>query len=212
MDYQFLKEKHRNIRQQQEKSLSIRIHRSLSWLKKAEQETDNDAKFIFLWICFNAAYAGDFGQQLSERGRFKDFIQKLVDRDKDKQLYDLLFKEFTGSIKELISNKYIFEPFWKALREHDASNQWEERLQKSVYFATKVIDEKKTELLLSVVFDRLYVLRNQLIHGGATWQSELNRVQLKDGTKMLGKLIPVILSIMIEETELGMGDIMYPVI
>ncbi|MEE9446010.1 MAG: hypothetical protein V3V19_10145 [Cocleimonas sp.] len=58
----------------------------------------------------------------------------------------------------------------------------------------------------------MYVLRNQLIHGGATWQSELNREQVKDGTKMLEKLIPVVLSIMIEETELEIGDIMYPVI
>ena len=57
MSYSKLKDKHRSVRDDQEKSLSIRIHRSLSWLGKAEQETDEDAQFIFLWISFNAAYA-----------------------------------------------------------------------------------------------------------------------------------------------------------
>ena len=31
------------------------------------------------------------------------------------------------------------------------------------------------------VFDRLYVLRNQLVHGGSTWNSGINRTQVRDG-------------------------------
>ena len=42
-------------------SLALRTHRGLSWLNRAEQsEDDPDAKFIFLWIAFNAIYAQDF--------------------------------------------------------------------------------------------------------------------------------------------------------
>ena len=38
---------------------AIRIHRSLSWLKRSEVEIeDMDAKFIFLWISFNSIYSG----------------------------------------------------------------------------------------------------------------------------------------------------------
>lgn len=29
-------------------------------------------------------------------------------------------------------------------------------------------------MILSILFDRLYVLRNQLVHGGATWNSDVN--------------------------------------
>ena len=131
--------------------IGVRIHRSLSWLKKAEQETDNDAKFIFLWVCFNAAYAGDLGQQLSERGKFTDFLKTVVDKDKANQLPDLLFKDFSDQISVLISNKYIFEPFWRAVREQGASNQWKEKFKQSIHFATRVVAEQKTELVLSVV-------------------------------------------------------------
>ena len=46
--------------------------------------------------------------------------------------------------------------------------------------------------VLSIVFDRLYVLRNQLVHGGATWNSQVNRQQLRDGVAILGTLVPLI--------------------
>ena len=36
----------------------MRTHRALSWLNRAEQESEDlDARFIFLWIAFNSAYS-----------------------------------------------------------------------------------------------------------------------------------------------------------
>ena len=41
-------------------NLTLRSHRGLSWLQRAEMcDDDPDAKFIFLWIAFNAIYAQD---------------------------------------------------------------------------------------------------------------------------------------------------------
>ena len=34
--------------------------------------------------------------------------------------------------------------------------------------------------VLSIVLSRIYTLRNQLVHGGATWDSSVNREQLRD--------------------------------
>ena len=212
MDYQTLKNKHRDKRDNQEASLSMRIHRALSWLNKAEQEEDTDAKFIFLWICFNAVYASDLARDLTERGSFLNFLNKLVDADKDQKIHGLLFKEFSGLIRVLISNKYIFEPFWRAVREQDQSNLWESQFQRSIQSATKAVMTQETDKVLEVIFDRLYVLRNQLMHGGATWQSDLNRQQVIDGTAILEKLLPIILDLMIDQTEFEIGDILYPVI
>ena len=41
-----------------DESFRIRIHRSISWVKKAKAlpEDDIDLKFISLWIAFNCAY------------------------------------------------------------------------------------------------------------------------------------------------------------
>src|SRR3546814_18722561 len=60
----------------------------LSWLRRAEAEqTDEDVRFILLWIGFNAAYAGDVEASRviaiteGERGLFQAFFATLVGFD-----------------------------------------------------------------------------------------------------------------------------------
>jgi hypothetical protein len=39
---------------------ALRVHRALSWIRRAKaEEQDHDVRFILFWIGFNAAYAGD---------------------------------------------------------------------------------------------------------------------------------------------------------
>lgn len=73
---------HRRARDGQPGPLRVRIHRAISWLTRAEQETTNpDARCIFLWIAFNAAYACEFGFEQAERQRVKQFIDKRLALD-----------------------------------------------------------------------------------------------------------------------------------
>ena len=45
---------------QQRSPFTLRMHRSLSWLQRAEAAgEDDDVAFVCLWIGFNAAYAQD---------------------------------------------------------------------------------------------------------------------------------------------------------
>ena len=51
-------------------NLNLRVHHALSWLKRSElAEDDDDGRFIFLWIAFNAAYACEIDEHcgLSEQ-------------------------------------------------------------------------------------------------------------------------------------------------
>jgi len=87
MHFQRLKDLHRQTRDQSAPELSLRIHRALSWLHKAElSENDLDAQFIFLWISFNAAYAVDVDLEYrtTENGMFRQFFESLVRLDEDK--------------------------------------------------------------------------------------------------------------------------------
>ena len=96
----------------------VRIHRALSWLRRAEQELeDPDARFIFLWIAFNASYAHEFGHEEAEREQLSRFFARLLTVDGDGRLHALLFQRFSGPIRTLIDNRYVFAPFWRALRE-----------------------------------------------------------------------------------------------
>lgn len=192
-------------------STQVRLHRAISWLRRAEAESEDlDTRFILLWIAFNAVYAKEFGFEHTEREKLELFISALLAVDDKKKLHRLLFKQFTGPIRTMIQNKYVYEPFWKAYREYDSSNQWEERFKRSIQVALRSLMNDETGVVLSIVFDRLYVLRNQLIHGGATWNSSINRSQLKDGASILMALVPQIVSLMIDHPDLDFGGVLYP--
>ena len=208
-----LKDRHRQIRDQEPDALRLRIHRALSWLIRSEQEhTDPDLRFVLQWIAMNAAYAREFGREETERTRAKAFLDTLVALDTQQRLHQTLFQQFTGPIRTLIDNKFTFEPFWTAMRTHDASNRWEEGFANSKKAAFAAVMQGDTTKVLGIVFDRLYVLRNQLVHGGATWNSQVNRAQLTDAVAILGTLVPLIISVMMDHPAQDNGDALYPVV
>ena len=55
LNYSQLKNRHRQLREQAPTNLTLRVHRALSWLQRAEMAEDEDGQFIFLWIACNAA-------------------------------------------------------------------------------------------------------------------------------------------------------------
>ena len=69
-------------RDQFNEDFKLRIHRTLSWLQRAEQaqlEQDLDSQFIFLWIGFNAVYAKDLGAGIRsvDKGLFVQFLHRI---------------------------------------------------------------------------------------------------------------------------------------
>ena len=60
---------------------------------------------------------------------------------------------------------------------------------------------RETAEVLKTVLVRLYTLRNQLMHGGATWGSSINRVQVRDGRAILGSVLPVMLALMMRQPQ-----------
>ena len=213
LSFDTLKQRHRAVRDGQDADAATRLHRAISWLGRAEQESgDTDACFIFQWIALNAAYAREFSHDQSERDRFRQFVATLVGLDAQRSLHQALFSEFSGPIRTLIDNRFVFEPFWTALREHDPSNRWEASFAGSRKAAMAAVLGQDTSTVLSIVFDRLYVLRNQLVHGGATWNSQVNRQQLRDGVAIQGTLLPLILAVMLEHPHHDFGEVLYPVL
>jgi hypothetical protein len=213
MDSTTLKEAHRHIHDAQPGSARVRLHRAISWLDRAEQEDqDTDARTLFLWIALNAAYAQEFGFENAECEQLRRFFDALLAHDTEGSLQDILFKQFAGPIRTLVANRFVYARFWQALREHDSSNRWADRFATDQRLALQAVVERRTDVILSIVLDRLYVLRNQLVHGGATWDSQANRAQLRDGAAILGQLVPAILQLMLRDDAPELGDVAYPMV
>jgi hypothetical protein len=124
-----LKTRHRAIRDQQPEALRLRLYRATSWLARSEHEVDDfDARLIFQWVALHAAYAREFGFEQNECDLVKQFVEKLLGINREEHSQEVLFRQFTGPIRTLIDKRFVFGPFWKALREHDSSGKGEEQL------------------------------------------------------------------------------------
>lgn len=215
LDHQSLKARHREVRDRFPHSLSLRVHRALSWLQRAEQETrDNDACFIFLWVAFNAAYANQVPVSLSssERTQFQGFLERLIETDADNLLYELVWERFSGPIRLMIDNQYVFQPFWDYHNGLLSEEAWQSAFKKSKTAARRALGKMDTLKVMAVMFDRLYTLRNQLLHGGATWNSGVNRSQLSQGAEIMGRVVPVVIHLMMNDYQRVWGDPCYPVV
>ncbi|PQV57939.1 exodeoxyribonuclease-5 [Defluviimonas denitrificans] len=106
LKFSALKEKQRAIRAGFPETMGLRVHRAISWVGRSEAcDGDDDARFLFLWIAFNAAYADEREFQSiapGERAAFLDFFGKLVALDKEKKVYKALWQRFTRTRELLV--------------------------------------------------------------------------------------------------------------
>ena len=214
MSHAALKKRQRKERDSYPPNLALRVHRALSWLERAEQCEDIDARFIFLWIAFNAAYANEIGNQErhSEQKVFDLFLEKLLDLDKARVLYELIWTEFPSSIRMLLNNQFVYQPYWDYHNGQLDEAQWKSRFKRAMVSAHKALASQDTAIVLSIVLSRMYTLRNQLVHGGATWNSSINRDQLRDCAAFLGKMVPFIIQLMMDNPGTLWGAPSYPVV
>ena len=196
-----------------EENFAIKLHRSISWLKRAENEIDdNDAKFIFLWISFNATYTGleSIKNQTYSRKVWNKYFEILIDHDKDRHIYEYIWKTFSSKIRLVLRNQYLSASFWKNYnnnREIWADEQ--EKLKKKV---NKALANQDSVSIMIILFDRLYVLRNQIFHGHSTWNSKVNREQLNLCTTLLAEIIPIFMTIMLRNPSVDWGKLVVPVL
>ena len=214
-----LKDKQRELRDGFPLPLTLRVHRALSWLRRADAEhEDLDVRFILLWIGFNAAYAGDLDRALdgagasNERARFDDFFAALVRMDSNNRIYSVIWDRFSQKIRLLLDYRYVFAPFWRHHTGEVGGGGWEITFEAAKRAANRALADRNTPVVLSILFDRLYVLRNQLVHGGATWDSSANRNQVRDGAALLGCLLPVFIDLMMDNPDCGWSMPNYPVV
>lgn len=196
-----------------EEELRTRLHRAISWLGCSEEQVaEPDLHFLSLWISFNACYAIELTEAESkpEREKFKLFISTLLRHDTAGHVFSLLWNTFKGPVRLLIENPFVFRPFWNFHR--GEAEEWEQTFKKSNDDALRCLSGNKVDELLHIILDRLYVLRNQLMHGGATFRSKVNRNQVKDGAAILAMLVPIIIQIIMEHPEEDWGRLLYPVI
>ena len=191
----------------------LRIHRAIRWLERAEKEgSDPDAAFIFHWIAFNAAYARDMprDERVSEASEFLTFIERVVFVDKNRIIANYVILKTSPTITALVNNQYVFRDFWRYKNGDSGASNWKRNLSRDYRRLSSQFGRGDTVGILRTLFDRLYVLRNQLVHGGATWNSSVNRSQVEDGARIMAFLVPAFIDLMIDNDHLFNDPPYYP--
>ena len=153
--------------------------RANSWLDKAEKGLkgigkDITTQFIFLWIGFNAIYAGDPGENLRDEDEIKKYFQNLLDCNEAKDtIYNVIDRNILKEKIEFLENN-ISLPLWNI---------------------------ESTEDMLCYIFQPLLALRDRLVHGFEIWDCKLKKNQLTNSTKIMHTLLPVFIDIMLKIPE-----------
>lgn len=197
----------------EKESFLLRLRRAISWLGRAQQiekdvkSTDKelDTQFIFLFISFNALYGREPKKSLGSKKEIEKYFENLLKCNEKPK--DSIYKIISGVLKEnfdsLRNNIFVSRNFWNKEMGIDR--------ERDIPFPGW--KTKFTKEILCCVFQRLYVLRNQLMHGASTWGKTGNKDQLIDGAEIMHYLLPIFIEIMLkipEDKWKEWGEIWYP--
>ena len=192
------------------------MRRAESWLARADRAAREGEKagdgadgvgfacerFLFLWISFNAAYGYEVIEDETrasypkEKEKFTKFFYEVVRRDREGIIRNILWEQYSGPVRVLLRNKYVFKPFWESVRGAPGDPEWKQQFDKEKRHANRALANGNVDRVLEIVFLRLYVLRNQMFHGGTTFAEGWGRDQIRDGSRIMAALVPAILAIM----------------
>ena len=195
---------------------ALRIWRAISWIERAEKEQgDPDVQFILYWIAFNAAYAQKIGDVPRERALFDRYFDRIIELDRigKRKIDNAIWNMRSDWIEGFIDNRFVFQRFWDFHNnpDDDKCDDWEPYFEGENKRIRDAIYTRNIEDTLSILFgSRLYTLRNQLVHGGSSWNSNLSRTQVNDGVEILKSLVPIFIDTMMDDTNQDWGHSHYP--
>ena len=188
------------------KDFTVRMGRVETWLDRADRARksgDPDVAFVLYWITFNAAYARDPSSKSNNLHAIQQYFGDLVKVDRQNTVGQAIRDECRDRIETLVEIEYLIDSYWEyantPYRAKSPTNDWTKILnddRQSIRDAFRSDSCENTRQILQIVFERLYVLRNQLMHGGAQFDSYYNRDSVWDGVHIMERLVPIFLRIM----------------
>ena len=194
----------------------LRIYRALRWADRgleASEANDPDAACIFYWIAFNALYARrlDDNSEHLERQQFHGFLDRVRALDRERSISSALGKCWAKAKRDLIDNQYVSWGYWAGEPGWSDKDRLREDFERECSDASQAAVRGDHGAALRPLFERIYVLRNQLQHGAATPGGRVNRQQVDAGAEVMSRLIPKLIAVIIDNPDEDWGKVYFPV-
>lgn len=194
--------------------LRIRVHRACGAIGQAEsleavgEASSNDAALVFRWVALNALYGrwdGERGAPVPDRRALDSFTSEAARVDSSGRLGSTL-AELREEARSLLESPFLIERFW-------SDQEWDRvrpQRGRAAKFGGEVV-EKRTGAAMHRLLISVYFLRCQLVHGGATLGSSMNREVVEPGSRVLALATGQLAALVIEHgTEMKWGEVCYP--
>lgn len=176
---------------------AIRMHRVCKWLGEGQalQEAGRaDMAFVAFWIAFNALYAQweEGGGEQNEMGRMKACVVRLLRLDGEEFLYGWIIS-CRRDIEAIYDDPFLSHYFWQKVMQTPPRLEVDWQAIAPTFSrgseAQRLRQTGQLQRITEGFLGRAYVLRNQLVHGGATPGSKVNREQVDRMTPVMGRFI-----------------------
>ncbi len=182
-----------------EQSLAERLERAESWITAASSlhTTQLHERFLFLCIALNSLLTRRRyeGEKALLREDLDEFLKKILVLSKlDEDRGGTILKKAIQACRQdgavLIRDRFLKDAYW---RRSEASPELQQRLVREALHATSRLLDGDSRTFLSLTLSRILVLRNQIMHGCATYgERSRGRSSLARGVGFLKVLIPAL--------------------
>ncbi|MDP6541143.1 MAG: hypothetical protein QGF07_00020 [Phycisphaerales bacterium] len=181
-------------------AIRLRMHRALSWMKKAQEfevPDDADARFVFSWIALNTLYAkwdSNIDNRQPEWQVREEFLRWMVKQDVTGRVQQVLLDN-RKHCDRLLSEEHLINSYW--------GNPTEEEARKARTKPRKIgkhyHDSDEVIKVLIPLIKCVAMLRSQLVHGQSTYGSSANREVVEAGANVMFDLVMTLLQIVAED-------------
>ena len=195
-----LEEVFKSKKNENSEHFNLRIQRALSWLKKAAYSQDDvDIQFLSLWISLNAIYVTETAEDASIQ--LNTCLQRIYQQDHDQKINHFIWHSISDQVQRVLDNPYTFQDYWEYKNQKITQLTWKTHFEVEKQRIFKAFKYKEGQTILNLLFERMLTLRNQMLLGGNSYKSAINRQQLKDSCHILLVLIPAFLQVLIENAK-----------
>ena len=185
-----------------EQSLAERLQRAESWITAASTLPPSQLheSFLFLSIAINSLLCRrrHEGDKAQVREDLNEFLKKVLALHKcDEDHGGAILKKAIAACRQdgaiLIRDRFLKDAYW---RRAQPSPELQQRLARESLHATGRLIDGDYRTFLSLAFNRILVLRNQLMQGCATYgERTLGRSSLHRGVRFLTVMAPALLQL-----------------
>ncbi|QDV07328.1 hypothetical protein Poly30_28520 [Planctomycetes bacterium Poly30] len=190
------------VKEDRDEPLRIRVHRACKALKQAERieassksRSATDAALVFRWVALNSLYGrwnSEYGSPMKDRIALDHFTTQACQVDQAGRIAASL-ETLTHEAKELLESPFLISHFWR-------SGEWDNVRPNrglSAKFRNELLEGRPSAAVHRLLI-AVYFLRCQIIHGGATLGSGMNRVTVEPAARVVRLLSSQLVAVVVD--------------